>query len=236
MKYKVWPVLFVSLFTPLVPMVLLKILQFQRNKNWDELLDITHMFFLGCYVLYIGYMLQLTSDNYKNTMDIIENKFRSINDISVGEFYIVLGLWVTISICYVCFIGGCIYYKENLVPLWVPFVDNEREPSREIFFFVWVYESIVAFYMYFVFTVYCPFIIVSTVCIRREITYLIKAINFYRHNACGPLDGGVDADDLNDHQRARERTFLSQNSRLSSPSEMRRFVRKVVGHHLLIKR
>lgn len=40
LKYKIWTVFFVSFFTPLVPMVLLKILQCQRNKNWDELLEI----------------------------------------------------------------------------------------------------------------------------------------------------------------------------------------------------
>lgn len=233
--YNVWPVLFVSVWTPLVPMVLLKIFQFQSNKNWEELLDITHMFFVGCYVLYIAIILQLTSVNYKNTMDILETKFRSIDAITVGEFYIVLTIWAGMTISYVFFIGGCIYYKENLVPLWVPFVDNEQEPSMEIFMAVWVYESIVGVYMFFVFTVYGPFIIVSTVCIRREISYLLKAVNVYYHKTGDLFDKGADAD-LNDHYRARKRMFLSMGSRLSSHSQMRRFVKKVVNHHLLIKR
>lgn len=125
----------------------------------------------------IATILQLTSVNYKITMDIIETKFRSIDAITVGEFYIVLTIWAGMTISYVFFIGGCIHYKENFVPLWVPFVDNDQEPSVEIFMTVWVYESIVAVYTFFVFTVYGPFIIVSTVCIRREIFYLMKVID-----------------------------------------------------------
>lgn len=70
--YKVWPVIFMTVWTPLVPIVLLKILQFQRNKDWEKLFDITHMFFLGCYVLYIVIILQLISDNYKTRWKLLK--------------------------------------------------------------------------------------------------------------------------------------------------------------------
>lgn len=75
--YKVWPMIIVVVWLPLIPAVVLKMLQFREVRDWDGLLDITHVFFLGLFTLYIIIVLQITSANYQNVIKILEAEFRT---------------------------------------------------------------------------------------------------------------------------------------------------------------
>lgn len=229
--YTVWPPVFVAIWVPMVPMVVLKALQFQRNKQWDELLDIMHMFIFGCFTLYMVCVLHVTSENYQNTMEILDGKFRTSDRTTVKDFTPVLIFWVIIPVCFLLFVGGCIFYKENMVPLWVPLIDNERELSTEAFLGIWVYEFLAAPYICITFTIWGPFIIVSTICICKELDCLAAAVNWY---------GSAYFADYIEEQGGRpssaDYTKTHYKGILLSGPDMLHFVKKVIKHHMTIRR
>lgn len=227
--YKVWPVAFVMIWVPLVPMVFKKAMQYKTNKDWEQLLDIMHIFIAWCFTLYMMYVVQITSVNYQNTMEIVEGKFRTKNDIALREFLPVFLLWVATSLCYVLYISVCISYKENLVPLWIPFIDNNQELSKEFFYALWVCELMAFVYIFITFTVWVPFIIVSTVCICKELDCLVGAVNWY-----GSAD--IAYDWFQQEREGRWCTNTLLKGRLASSDDMSRFVRKFVQHHITVKR
>lgn len=229
--YKVWPMIIVVVWLPLIPAVVLKMLQFREVRDWDGLLDITHVFFLGLFTLYIIIVLQITSANYQNVIKILEAEFRTNDRIFLKEFYVTLVVWAGIPVCALLFIGGNIYYKDMMAPLWIPFIDNYGEVSTEVFFGTWAYESVFAFYIFIMLTVWCPFIMVSTVCICKELDCLKGAVNWYGATYF------VDYIQEQEDQLITENYNTTQfNDVLSNGPDMLRFVRKIVNHHLTIIR
>lgn len=229
--YKVWPPIFVAIWVPMVPMVVLKALQFQRNQQWDELLDIMHMFIFGCFTLYMVCVLHMTSDNYQKTMEILDGKFRTSNLTTIKDFTPVLIFWVIIPVCFFLFVGGCIFYGENMVPLWIPFIDNNKDLSAEAFLGIWVYEFLAAPYICITFTVWGPFIIVSTICICKELDYLAGAINWY-----GSAYFADYFQDQEDHLSTEKYTKTRYKEIVLTGPDMLYFMSKVVKHHMTIRR
>lgn len=165
--YKVWPVVFKIVWFPLVPMVFLKVLQFITNKNWDEFLDIIHMFIVGCFALYLLFALQINVEHYGETIKIFQTQFRSCHTLVFKDFLIVYTMWAFMVPSFIFFIGGCIYYNENMVPVWIPLIDNDKPLPTRIFLFVWVYEGLAGFFTFIIVVVVTPFVIVSNICILQ---------------------------------------------------------------------
>lgn len=65
-----------------------------------------------------------------------------------------------------------------LAPMWVKFTDKDKEVSTKLFYGIWVYDTSILFacYVFIMLTVRGPFIMVSTVCICKELDCLVGAI------------------------------------------------------------
>lgn len=228
--YKVWPVVFVTIWVPLLLLVFLKMIQFLGNEDWDALLDVMHMFFLGCFTLYMMFVVQLTSADYQNVMQILV-EFRTKDRIAIKEFYITIMVWAGIPVCALLFIGGSIYYKDMLAPIWIPFIDNDKALSTELFYGVWAYELIFAFFVCIMLMFWGPFIMVSTVCICKELDSLVGAINWYGSQYF------ADATHAQENLLIAENCTKTQfNNTLLNGPDMLRFVRKIVERHTIIRR
>lgn len=174
-------------------------------------------------------VVQVISVNYLNIIKIVEEKFRTKNEIALREFLPVIILWVLTPMSFLLQFVGNSFYNEIMVPLWIPFVDNHKELSTEFEYGVWAYQLVFSVYVVINFTVWGPFIIVSTVCICKELDSLVGAINWY---------GSTYFADIN-LQQEREGRWCSDTlfrRRMSSSRDMVRFVRKIVQHHITINR
>lgn len=229
--YKVWPLWFKVMWFPLVPMVFFKVLQFINNKNWDEFLDIMHMFVIGCFTLYLEFSVQINTKYYAETVKIFKTQFRSCHTLVFKNFLIVYTMWAIVILCFIFFIAGCLYYNENLVPVWIPFIDNDKPLPTHIFLFVWVYEGLAGFYMFIFFMIVNPFIIVSTICICNEISYLIKRYTSFMDSKCKI---SILTDFKTNHNSINMFSFDDRFSlsEMGSQSAIRKFVK----HHLAIRR
>lgn len=226
--YKVWPVFFVMMWVLMVPMVLLKLMQYIDKRQWEELLEATHMFFVGVYAIFCIAVVQISAEFFKSTIDIIETKFTTVNRITIAEFFIVLAFWMGLCIAYILYVGSCIYYGENLVPLWVPFVDNEKEITIGVFYFVWVYQLGGAYYIFCTLGIWGPFIIVVTICIVKELDFLIQQ---FEERPYPPLKN----ENLNNESFICDE-YETDEPAYNSQKFTRDFIINIVEHHTTVQR
>lgn len=229
---KVWPVVFVLIWVPLVPMVALKLYQFASKRDWEDVFDTMHMFLLGVNTLYYVVAVQRSSAKYKHVMNDVIKHFTTRNQISTSDFIQYIILWVIILNSFLFYIGGSIYYGDYLVPLWVPFVNNDDVHPSYVFFGIWIYELAAGCYMFVTYGFLSPFVVVITSIIVKELEYLARkteSLRFY--------DGIGEAKwrptDYKPIKKTKDgienlKTLISENE-----SE---FVRNFVQHHCIIKR
>jgi hypothetical protein len=158
----------------MVPMVLLKLIQYINEKKWDDVFETIHMFFVGSYTLYVVAVMQKVSVFYDSSVNTMKTNFTGMNRISISDLFIIIILWVSLFIAYVLYVGSCIYYGDVLVPVWVPFIDNEKELTTGAFYFVWIYQTGAAYYMFCTLAIWGPFNIVGSICIVKELEILTK--------------------------------------------------------------
>lgn len=170
--YKFFSLVFFMYFSPMVPAVFLKIVQFIYERNWEMLLDTAHMFLIGLYTICLVFFIRFHASYYKKAVDEIGTKLLSADDITVEDLFSVITLWAVLLVAFTLFFGSAIYYGENLVPVWIPFIDNREELPAVVFYFVWCWQSCAAIYIWFALAVWGPFILVSSACIRKEVKYL----------------------------------------------------------------
>lgn len=178
---KVWPHFFVVFWIPLVYFVIAKIVYTISKENWEDLLDIMHMFLLGINTLYLVVAVEKTRQSYKSCMDEITKNFISFKKITVRDFTMRLLLWFIIANSFCFCIISTIYYGELLVPVYIPFLDNDEDLPTLVFLLVFAYELVAGAYMVIAYGLLVPFVIVATGITVNELDFIILKLNQFNY-------------------------------------------------------
>jgi len=237
--YKVWPVLFTLMWFPLLHMTTLKVWQFLLDGDWENFLEIMYIYITGIFALNMAVLIQIMSEDFNIVMDLITRRFRTSEEIRVKDITPLMVLWLILTSSYTLYYSGCIHYGDYPIAVWVPFTDNDKEPTNGIFYFIWVYEFFAGIFIFFAFNIWGPFIILSTICIHKELGLMVEEIETFRF-----LTGNSDKEERSKAKKqfvkvARNTAILRDSTLLKNPStedEANMYISQFVQHHEVILR
>lgn len=235
--HKAWPVFFDTMWVLMATSALLKMRQFANNRDWENLLDSIHILIIGIFTIYMLAVVQTLTPSIIIAIELIKNQFKTSGHAKFTDFYIVYILWFSMGIAYVLYIGGCMFYGEVLVPLWLPFIDNDVETTRQVFYSIWTTETVASWLIFCCFAIWGPFILVATICICKEICYLSMCLEQFKsvhtNKKIMPIVyGNTPKKNKITKPNVQDNSALPQYSE----TEVINFLGIVVEHHLVIKR
>ncbi|KAG8306345.1 hypothetical protein J6590_049719 [Homalodisca vitripennis] len=178
--YNVYPIFFFLSWQPLVVVTVIKFFQFVNNEEWEDLIDFMHIFLLGVNGLYVAFAIQMTSVNFKNTMDNVKKYFSNCKKLTLDDMKLVIILWMLANLSFTLYVGGTIFHGGVLIRFWLPNYDDNNLPWS-IYLAVWFYEGWAAILLVFVYGIIAPFTVPMTQLVIKELSFLIHKLEEFEY-------------------------------------------------------
>ncbi|KAG8306347.1 hypothetical protein J6590_049721 [Homalodisca vitripennis] len=244
--YKVYPIYFFLSWLPLAAMIVIKIVQFVNNEEWEDLIDVMHIFLLGINGLYVAFAIQMTSVNFKNTMDNVKKYFNNCKKTTLEDIKLVIILWVLAILSFTLYVGGTIFYGGLLVRIWLPNYDDNNLPWS-IYLAMWLYQGWAAVAIVLVYGIIAPFTIPMTQLVIKELSFLIHKLEEFEYRDDNSKESlrkihlRIRGDG---YDRLRKKKVLEKSTQdndhikalCSSEEEAKRFIKDFCEYHRNIKK
>ncbi|KAG8306343.1 hypothetical protein J6590_049717 [Homalodisca vitripennis] len=244
--YKVYPICFFLFWLPLVLSIVIKIVQFVKNEEWEDLIDVMHIFLLGMNALYIIFAMQITSVNFKNTIDNVKKYFKNCKKLTLEDLKLVIILWIMCTLAFTIYLGGTMFYGGLLVRIWLPNYDDNNLPWS-IYLAMWLYQGWGAVIIVLVYGFIAPFTIPMTQLVIKELNFLIRKMEDFDffEDGTNPLRKFHLRFRGDGYDRLRKKKILRKSSQEDdehikalcySEEETKRFIRDFCVYHRNIKK